>query len=762
MFDARTVCGLIVAVMASTLSAQDWPPTKAPLMTKWAKDVSPDKAHPEYPRPQLVRQQWQNLNGLWEYAIRPKDEAQPTQWDGKILVPFPVESALSGVMKFVGPENRLWYRRTFDKPAWTGQRILLHFGAVDWQTTVWINGKEVTTHTGGYDPFSCDITDALKGDGPQEIVVSVFDPSDAGYQPRGKQVRKPHGIWYTPTTGIWQTVWMEPVPMTYIDSLTITPDVDAGTVSVFAKMLTTRTTIRVTVTRNGKAVGSASGSYQKPVVVSIPEPQLWSPENPVLYNVEVSAELSPQSPLETVKSYFAMRKISMAKDEQGLWRLMLNNKPVFQYGPLDQGFWPDGLYTAPTDEALKYDLEMTKKLGFNMVRKHVKVEPARWYHHCDKLGLLVWQDLPSGDKETKWDPFGKFDNSEMTRSQESSDNLNREWKAIIDSLKNFPCIVMWVPFNEGWGQANTVAVTKWTKQYDPSRLVNCASGGNDFPVGDVYDIHRYPGPFMPRLWPDRATVLGEFGGLGLPLEGHTWQGKDNWGYRSFTNRDDLTKAYVGQLAALRPMIGKGLAAAVYTQTTDVEVEVNGLMTYDRSVVKMDADKISAAARKLYLPAPKVTTLVPTSEKDAQTWRYTTDKPGENWHQSSFDDSSWKSGPGGFGEPTTPGSHVKTVWKSNDIWLRRSLDLPADWKPQTGREYAVRIHHDEDTEIYFDGHLIARTTGFTTDYVEVPLDAEAVKKLHGGKSTLAVHCHQTGGGQYVDVGLVEISETPAKP
>lgn len=768
----RWLCGLLVAVMASTLSAHDWPPTKAPLMTKWAKDVSQSsgKVHPEYPRPQLVREHWQNLNGLWEYAIRPKDEAQPTQWDGKILVPFPVESALSGVMKLVGPENRLWYRRTFSlpqqdgktSPAWTGKRIVLHFGAVDWQTTVWVNGKDVTTHTGGYDPFSCDITDALKADAPNEIVVSVFDPSDAGYQPRGKQVRKPHGIWYTPTTGIWQTVWLEPVPRTYIESLSITPNVDTRTVSVYANTLETRTNIRVTVSLNGKSVGSASGIDQRPVVVSIPEPELWSPDKPVLYDVDVRAEMSPDSqPLDVVKSYFGMRKISLGKDEHGFQRLMLNNKPLFQYGPLDQGFWPDGLYTAPTDEAMKYDLEMTKKLGFNMVRKHVKVEPARWYHHCDKLGLLVWQDLPSGDKEAKWDPFGKFDNTEITRSEESSSNLKREWQAIMTSLRNFPCIVMWVPFNEGWGQANTVDVTNFTKRLDPSRLVNCASGGNDFPVGDIYDIHRYPGPFLPRLWPDRATVLGEFGGLGLPLEGHTWQAKDNWGYRSFANRDDLMKAYVGQLAALRPMIGKGLAAAIYTQTTDVEVEVNGLMTYDRSLVKMDADKITAAAKKLYLPPPTVKTLVPTSEKDAQTWRFTTEKPADNWQQADFDDSKWKTGPGGFGEPTTPGSHVKTVWNNNDIWLRRYFELPADWQPEASRSYAVRIHHDEDTEIFLDGHLIARTTGFTTDYIEVPLDAEAVKRLHGGKSTLAVHCHQTGGGQYIDVGLVEVWEVPAR-
>lgn len=772
---ARSLVLLLVAPLTSTLCAQDWPPTKAPLMTKWAQDVSPaeGRVHPEYPRPQLVREHWQSLNGHWEYAIRAKDEALPTRWDGKILVPFPVESALSGVMKLVGPENRLWYRRTFQLPqqdgktsaAWASQRILLHFGAVDWQTTVWVNGKEVTTHTGGYDPFSCDITDALQADGSNEVVVSVFDPSDAGYQPRGKQVRNPHGIWYTPTTGIWQTVWLEPVPKTYIRGITIVPKLDEDAIDFDLQVAGDKApaSAKYVFRSRWNRPGAKADLEQRralefggTTIDLTPDIRAawWSPDTPHLVDCTVDIEVEGKV-IDSVQSYFAMRKIGIAKDEQGFWRLMLNNKPIFQYGPLDQGFWPDGLYTAPTDEALKYDLEMTKKLGFNMVRKHVKVEPARWYHHCDKLGLLVWQDLPSGDTATKWDPFGKFDNTEMTRSQESSDNLNREWKAIIDSLRHFPSIVMWVPFNEGWGQANTVAVTKWTKQYDPSRLVNCASGGNDFPIGDIYDIHRYPGPFLPRLWPDRATVLGEFGGLGLPVEGHTWQAKDNWGYRSFANREDLTRAYVGQLAALRPMIGKGLAAAIYTQTTDVEVEVNGLMTYDRSLVKMDADRITAAAKRLYLPPPTVNTLIPTSEKEPQAWRFTTEKPSDKWQQADFDDSTWKTGPGGFGEPTTPGSHVKTVWKNNDIWLRRQFELPADWKLQAGREYALRIHHDEDAEIFLDGQVIARTTGFTTDYIEVPLDAESVKRLHAGKNTLAVHCRQTGGGQYIDLGLVEV-------
>ncbi len=798
------IVGLASLFIACDLVAEDWQPKKAPLMTRWAKDVSPEKVHSEYPRPQMVREKWVNLNGLWDYAIvagpnQPQGAnpgsslAQPEKWDGKILVPFPVESALSGVMQRVPDNGKLWYRRSFTTPEMPKEgRLLLHFGAVDWETVVSVNGQKVGEHRGGYDPFTFDITDALTSTkrervasgGENELIVAVSDPTDGSFQPRGKQVRKPHGIWYTPTTGIWQTVWLEVVPKTYIAGVEIVPNIDKKAVQFTINVRGIdaekyRVMIHTTSEQQrqqpnliplppfGPRQLEQFNGFGKPntaVEIAFPNAKPWEPESPTLYFAGV--ELLPANADGTfggrvddsVVSYFAMRKISLGKDEHGVQRLMLNNKPLFQYGPLDQGFWPDGLYTAPTDEALRYDIEMTKKLGFNMIRKHVKVEPDRWYYHCDKLGMLVWQDMPSGDKHAQWDPFGKFDNQEATRSKESSNNFNREWKAIIDSLRNHPSIVMWVPFNEGWGQANTVAVTKWTKEYDPTRLVNCASGGNDFPVGDVIDVHRYPGPFAPKPTSDRAAVLGEFGGLGLPLEGHTWQGKDNWGYRSFTKSDDLQKAYVGLLSSLRPMIAQGVSAAVYTQTTDVEIEVNGLMTYDRAVLKMDADTIAKAARKLYLPPPRVTTLVPTSEETAQRWRIITDKPEEGWQKPDFDDSGWRSRPGGFGEPSTPGSVVKTEWKTNDIWLRREFDLKAQGITLNSlHELALRIHHDEDAEVFLNGELIAKTTGYTTQYVEVPLDEAARKLLKFGTNTLAVHCKQTGGGQYIDVGLVDVQE-----
>jgi beta-galactosidase/beta-glucuronidase len=742
---------LLLVTVAPQLAQAEWKPAKGPLLTRWTKDVQPDKVHPEYPRPQMVRKDWLNLNGLWDYAIRPRKEGRPEKFspDGQILVPFPVESALSGVMKQVGPDKRLWYRRTFTAPEkWSRDagHVLLHFGAVDWETEVWINGQKVGEHRGGYDPFTFEIDKALKKEGPQEIVVAVWDPSDAGPQPRGKQVRKPNSIWYTPTTGIWQTVWLEPVPKAYIHGLKIVPDID-------------NKAVHVTVSASGKggdvivhsADANAKGRSGEEVVLKIPSLRLWTPDDPSLTPLTIDL-LSDGKRIDSVHSYVGMRKVSLGKDSKGVMRILLNNKPLFQYGPLDQGFWPDGLYTAPTDEALRYDIEMTKKLGCNLARKHVKVEPARWYYWCDKLGLLVWQDMPSGDAHVA---PGK---GEIKRSQESAAIYERELKAMIDNLHNHPCIVVWVPFNEGWGQYDTKRIADAVKKQDPSRLVICASGWNDVAgAGDIHDIHVYPGPGMPPTEPNRAVVLGEFGGLGLPLRGHTWQDEKNWGYRNFKTPAELTNAYVQLVTALRPLIGKGLSAAVYTQTTDVEVEVNGLMTYDRALVKMDAKKITEANRKLYLPPPVLQTVVPTSKRKAQQWRYTTTKPAEDWTQPGFDDSSWKKGRGGFGTPGTPGAVVWTRWDTADIWIRRTFDLPD--KVPAGLHW--QLHHDEDVEVFLNGKLVLKRTGYLTEYMLVPLSEEALKAVRPGRNTLAVHCHQTTGGQFIDVGLASLREVTDK-
>jgi len=579
--------GLIVVPL---LSRAAWQPANGPLKTRWAKDVSPDRAHPEYPRPQMVRQDWLNLNGLWDFTITSKDALHAT-FETQILVPFPVESALSGVMRAVSENDRIWYRRTFEVPnKWRGQRLLLHFGAVDFEATVWVNGKEIGQHRGGYDAFSFDITDAVDRAGANELIVVAWDPTDAGTQPRGKQVRKPHGIWYTSTSGIWQTVWIEPVNAAYITDLKITPDVDNSTVTILPSATPTlgvcMAELRI---RDGrKVVHTASVNAGRPITMPVKNARLWSPEDPHLYNLTINLKLGNRA-IDKVESYFGMRKISLGKDGKGFTRLLLNNKPYFQFGPLDQGFWPDGLYTAPTDEALRYDIEMTRKLGFNLARKHVKIEPERWYYWCDKLGLLVWQDMPSGDKY-----IGGRD-PDISRSPESAKQFEQELTALIGGRGNHPCIVMWVPYNEGWGQWDTASVVEMIKKLDPSRLADDASGWSDRGVGDVNDVHKYPGPGSPEPEARRAIVLGEFGGLGLPVSGHTWQNEKNWGYRSFTDAGALTTAYIDLVGKLFPLIDeKGLSAAVYTQTTDVEVEVNGLMTYDRAVVKMDLNKVTTA------------------------------------------------------------------------------------------------------------------------------------------------------------------------
>ncbi len=759
------ICGVTWCLWCGMAQAADWKPQTAPLMTQWAADVKPDATLPEYPRPQLVREQWLNLNGLWDYAIRPKAEAAtPDKWDGQILVPFPVESALSGVMKPVGPDNVLWYRRKFAIPQakeWSGKSILLNVGASDWETTIWVDGEKVGEHKGGYDPFTFNISKAVQ-DGKSsehEIIVRVWDGSDAGYQARGKQVRKPGGIFYTPTTGIWQTIWIEPVGSAYISSLAaLAIDLKTGEAEITTHYQQAQPQAKikqqVVVLNKGKRRSLEGNSIvvsEAPGTASIKGPlgfdRHWTPDDPALHEIEVTLTENGEV-VDRVKSYVAMRTISLGKDDKGVNRLLLNGKFVFQYGPLDQGFWPDGLYTAPTDAALKFDIEITKKYGFNIIRKHVKVEPARWYYWCDKLGMLVWQDMPSGDR------FIGPNDPDIQRSPESTAQFETEWKAIMDALRCFPCIVMWVPFNEGWGQFDTARIVELTRRHDPTRLVDNASGWSDRNVGDVHDLHVYPGPASPQPTDTRAAVLGEFGGLGLPLEGHTWQGKENWGYRSFPDQPSLTAAYLDLVEHLRPLIGSpGLSAAVYTQTTDVETEVNGLMTYDRKVMKIPVEVAAKAHKALYLPPPTVTPLAPTSQKEAQTWQFTTTKPADGWQQPDFDDAAWKSAPGGFGEKSTPGSVVRTDWKTNDIWLRRTFEL----KEKPTDELRFYVHHDEDCEIYLNGVLAAKMTGWTTDYRSFRMTPESIATLKPGKNTMAVHCLQKSGGQYIDVGLVEVLE-----
>ena len=570
-----------------------WQPAGDKIKTRWASQIDVNNVLPEYPRPIMERAEWQNLNGLWNYAILPIGKQTPSTFDGKILVPFAIESSLSGVQKKVGRENELWYQREFTIPSkWKNNQILLHFGAVDWKADVWVNDIKVGRHTGGYTPFSFDITSALKS-GSNTLVVKVWDPTNDGYQPRGKQVNRPEGIWYTSVTGIWQTVWLEPVPEKYITNVKITPDIDKNILTVEASVneVSALDKIEVKVMDGSQVIASGRSINHLPVEITMPEQvKLWSPDSPFLYDLEITL-WSDNKPQDKVNSYAAMRKYSIKRDNKGIVRLQLNNKDLFQFGPLDQGWWPDGLYTAPTDDALKFDIQKTKDLGFNMIRKHVKVEPARWYMHCDRLGMIVWQDMPNGDRGPHWQPRQYFNGVEWLRSPESEANYRKEWKEIIDFLYSYPCVGVWVPFNEAWGQFKTKEIAEWTKQYDPSRLVNPASGGNHYPVGDMLDLHNYPHPELYLYDGQRPTVLGEYGGIGWAVKGHLWEPDRNWGYVQFNSSKEVTDQYVEYAEQLKTLIKHGFSAAVYTQTTDVEVEVNGLMTYDREMIKMDEQRI---------------------------------------------------------------------------------------------------------------------------------------------------------------------------
>ena len=587
----------LAAVLAVPAVAQDKLPAP-PISTEWGKKVTKDNVWSQYPRPMMKRSEWKNLNGEWDYAILPKGAASPSSFDGKILVPFAVESVLSGVGRTVGDKNELWYSRLFTVPAeWEGRRVRLNFGGVDWKADVWVNGVQVGGHQGAYSPFSMDITDALaKGD--NTLTVRVFDPTDKGKQPRGKQVTDPKGIWYTPVTGIWQTVWIEPVASNSISSLKITPDVDANSLQVLADAASGLVTIEVL--DGDKPVASASGIAGTPVEVAMPENvKLWTPDTPNIYELKVTL-LENGKVVDEVESYAAMRKVGMKRGKNDkVIRFTLNDDQIFHFGPLDQGWWPDGLYTPPSYEAMVYDIDKTKELGFNMIRKHIKVEPELWYEYCDRNGILVWQDMPSGDKNTKWENHNYYCSPEFERTPESAAQYRSEWNEIMDNLHSHPSIVVWVPFNEGWGQFDTKNVAAWTKAKDPSRLVNAASGGNFFyGAGDILDVHNYPAPRIYLLDDYKANVIGEYGGIGYPMKGHLWQPDRNWGYIEFKSPKEVTDKYVEYIDMLDTMADMVYTGGVYTQTTDVEGEVNGLLTYDRKKMKVDAKRVKEANERL--------------------------------------------------------------------------------------------------------------------------------------------------------------------
>jgi hypothetical protein len=619
---------LLLVLLATLSQAQEpWTPARTPLTTPWTGKFAPQNPLPEYPRPQMVRQEWLNLNGLWDFLMMNKENDKIVR-QGKVLVPYPIESALSGIGWKVEPKHLLVYGKKFTLPqSWKGKRILLHIGASDWETEVIVNLKKAGSHRGGYDAFTFDITPYLKESGEQNLAIQVSDPTNAGGQPLGKQHLDPHGIWYTASSGIWQTVWLEAVPDVYISRYRVEPDIDNGRLLVRVEAMGNVAGYRIAAqaSQDGKILSSSSGkSTPTPLLLSIPNPRLWSPNDPYLYDLEVTLENAKGQPVDKVKGYFGMRKISLETDSSGFRRLMLNNRFVFQLGPLDQGFFPDGLYTPPGEDAMKHDLETLKSMGFNMIRKHVKVEPDRWYHLCDKMGFLVWQDMPSARNETSEDRL----------------QFHTELKAMVTNLFNHPCIVVWVPFNEGWGQHDTEYYVEELKKWDPTRLVNHASGWTDTGSGDFVDVHDYPGPSAPKPEKFRASVLGEFGGLGLNVPGHQWDVK-GWGYELIASPEALLAQYEDLYRNLLPLVhSEGLSAAVYTQVSDIETENNGLITYDRKVLKIDPALVELAHQGYLPPKPlnhtnvflKTATVNLACTNPGATITYTLDEkaPVEKW------------------------------------------------------------------------------------------------------------------------------------
>lgn len=579
------------------------------MLTPWAAGVNPGKVWSEYPRPMLERAEWTNLNGLWSYAVTGKDAASPGDWAGEILVPFCPESALSGVGRLIEPDQSLWYRRGLPAPV-AGKRTLLHFEAVDYECSVRVNGVEVGTHRGGHTPFSFDITDALKPDG-NELLVRVHDATE-GFQLHGKQKLRPGGIWYTRVSGIWQTVWLEQVPARHIRDVDYTSDVKNGSITVSAALegpAGAAETVEAVVLLEGKPVGRASLAGDKPAVVKLAEARPWSPDSPTLYQVELALSRGGQV-IDRVKSYTALREFGKAKDGAGHWRLTLNGKPVFHWGPLDQGWWPDGLLTPPSDEAMLSDIRFLKECGFNMIRKHIKVEPRRYYYHCDRLGMMMWQDQVSNGYGAGTQPKGSSppwtrmapDPKDGVWPDEAHARFVTEYRRMVETLRDHPCIAVWVPFNEAWGQHRTMEIGRMAAALDPTRAVNIASGGNFWPVGDIADHHNYPHPEFPLDDPrfkDYVKVVGEFGGHGWPLEGHLWRkDKGNWGYGGLpASLDEWKQRFARSIELLCDLRKRGIAGGVYTQTSDVEIEINGLLSYDRAR-KVDPAWVMEQSRKL--------------------------------------------------------------------------------------------------------------------------------------------------------------------
>lgn len=757
-----------VFFVLNTHAQAEWKKKEASIMTPWSENIDPDNLFNEYPRPQMIRDNWTNLNGIWDFAKKSSPNIGSyndfPNFNSKILVPFPIESALSGIMDtdYDNKNKSYAYRREFTVPQTEkGKRILLHFGAVDWQSVVFINGSKVGEHKGGFDSFSFDITNYLKPlNEPQELVVQIYDPTKGG-QPRGKQDTHPGGIWYTPSSGIWQTVWYESVNEKYIRDFSIIPDVDnkAVKIKIDVENALANTKVDVVILDKNNEVTKTQIPIGVETAIKISNPKLWSPESPFLYDLKFVLK-DGEDVVDQVSSYFGMRKITLGK-LRGKPYMFLNDNPVFHYGTLDQGFWPDGLFTSPSYEALRWDLEKTKELGFNMVRKHIKVEPARWYYYCDSIGLMVWQDMVT-----------PVDNSGSLLGDASwvKGNFYRESENTINMLKNYPSIVVWVPYNEGWGQfdgnnnsEHTRKGVELVRRLDKSRLINQSSGWTNFELGDIIDKHSYTTPSVyENPFNHRANVCGETGGYSLVIEGHIWSHNSSI-YNTLKSSEELIEKLEELNQIAFDLTADGFAGLVYTQITDVEEENNGFFTYDRKKSKMNEAQIArfkAGIEKIKTKALKVKYVIPTALQSEQNiWKYTTGGIGysvsSGWNSDmNFNDKSWKEGAAGFGNNNPPNSKIRTQWDNQTIYLRKKIELPNDLSTKEKSDLKLSIYYDEDFELYINGVLAASAKGYSTGYQLFDISSAAKKTLKYGKENLfAIKCIQTTGGQYIDMGLV---------